>query len=103
MYREIKELNMKRNNVKKLLTEKPRTNSVAAYMVTQRLDESLPLQTDEWSRVEQSLMRLSEFAPNCLVAELVEKLATWADDQARRGYVLGQQDILAEMKERSVA
>ena len=92
---------MKRDSAKKLLSKKP--TNVAAYMVTQRLDESLPLQTNEWRKVEQMLMRLSEFAPNELVVELVDSLATWADDQARRGYVLGQEDLLHEMKQRSAA
>ena len=80
-----------------------RTAIPPAYLVTQRLDESLPLQTAEWLRVEQMLMRLSEFAPSELVTELVDSVAIWADDQARRGYVLGQEDLLKETKHRSVA
>lgn len=74
-----------------------------AYLVTQRLDESLPLHTAEWQKVEQMLMRLSEFAPSELITELVDSIASWADDQARRGYLLGQEDLLKEMKQRSVA
>jgi len=92
---------MKGNKVKRVTGT--RTAKAPAYLVTQRLDESLPLQTPEWLRVEQMLMRLSEFAPSELVTELVDSVATWADDQARRGYVLGQEDLLKEMKQRSVA
>ena len=81
---------MKRDNVHKLINGK--TKPAPAHMVVQRLDESLPLVTDEWQRVEQILMRLTEFAPNPLVTELVNAMAVYADDQARRGYVLGQED-----------
>lgn len=68
-----------------------------AHHVTQRLDESLPLQTDEWLRVEQLLMQITEFAPNTLVSDLVNSIALYADDQARRGYILGQEDLAQEL------
>jgi hypothetical protein len=92
---------MKRHNAGKVLTQKKKP--VACYLVTQRLDESLPLHTQDWSKVEQLLMQLTEFAPNELIAELVDSLATWGDDQARRGYILGQEDLVCEMKQRSAA
>ena len=88
---------MKRNNVRNL-PEKSTMSTVHA--VVQRLDESLPLVTDEWQKVEQILMRMTEFAPNILVTELVNAVAEYADDQARRGYVLGQEDMLKEMKKK---
>lgn len=68
--------------------------------VIQRLDESLPLQTPEWIRAEQLLMQLTEFAPESLVTEIVNQIALYADDQARRGYLLGQEDLAKEMKQR---
>ncbi|HEY9717880.1 MAG TPA: hypothetical protein V6C69_10450 [Trichormus sp.] len=92
---------MKRNNVHSLGNSKVKTT--APYMVTQRLDESLPLQTEEWQKVEQLLMRISEFAPSTMLTELVNTMATWADDQARRGYILGQEDLMHEIKRRTVA
>lgn len=60
--------------------------------VTRRLDESIPLNTPEWHKVEQMLMRLTEFAPNELVLDLASAVAYYADDQARRGYMLGESD-----------
>jgi hypothetical protein len=92
---------MKRNNVQSLGNNK--VKKTASYMVTQRLDESLPLQTEEWQRVEQLLMRISEFAPSAMLTELVDTMAVWADDQARRGYILGQEDLMHEIKHRTVA
>ncbi len=68
--------------------------------VIQRLDESLPLQTEEWERAEQLLMQLTEFAPNGLITEVVNAIAVYADDQARRGYILGQEDLAKELKQR---
>lgn len=91
---------MKRDNVKKFLI-KTSPKRMTSHVVTQRLDESLPLHTPEWQRVEQLLMRLSEFAPSEIVSELVDSVAIWADDQARRGYILGQEDMLIELKKKS--
>ena len=91
---------MKRETVKKFV---PKKKERIDYMVTQRLDESLPLHTAEWVTVEQKLMRLYEFAPAELVVELVDAMAIWADYQARRGYLLGQEDLVKEIKERLAA
>jgi hypothetical protein len=70
------------------------------YFVSQRLDESIPLQTEEWEKVEQMLMRLTEFAPQSLIDEIVSALACYADDQARRGYILGQEDLMKHLLKR---
>jgi hypothetical protein len=99
--RATEERKMKRDSAKKLLSKKP--TKVKDHFVTQRLDESIPLQTPEWKKVEQMLMRLSEFAPNEMVNELADTMAEWADDQARRGYFLGQEDLAMEMKLRNAA
>lgn len=85
---------MKRQTVTKVA--KPKVSMDLS--VIQRLDESLPLQTDEWNRAEQLLMQLTEFAPNSLVMEIVNAIAVYADDQARRGYILGQEDLAKELK-----
>jgi hypothetical protein len=69
-----------------------RQNSAKRVDVTRRLDESIPLNTEEWHKVEQMLMRLTEFAPNELVLDLASAIAFYADDQARRGYMLGESD-----------
>lgn len=82
-------LEMKRQTATKVA--KPKVSMDLS--VIQRLDESLPLQTDEWNRAEQLLMQLTEFAPNSLVMEIVNAIAVYADDQARRGYILGQEDL----------
>lgn len=71
--------------------------------VTKRLDESLPLQTEDWIRVEQVLMRLSEFAPESVLLDLATAIAFYADDQARRGYVLGQEDLIAKLMNKTAA
>lgn len=62
------------------------------HMVLQRLDESLPLETEEWKQAEQVIARLSEFAPPEILTDLVSAMASYADDQARRAYLLGQND-----------
>jgi hypothetical protein len=87
---------MKRQTVTKIAKRKVSIDMT----VIQRLDESLPLQTEEWNRAEQLLMQLTEFAPNSLITEVVNAIAVYADDQARRGYILGQEDLTKEMKQR---
>lgn len=66
----------------------------------ERLDQSLPLVTEDWQRVEQLLNLMSEFAPSGMIMELTGAIASYADDQARRGYVLGQQDLVDELRHR---
>ena len=60
--------------------------------ISRRLDRAIPLNTNEWLKVEQHLMRLSEFVPIEMLTWLTEVIALYADDQARRGYILGQDD-----------
>jgi hypothetical protein len=70
-------------------SKKLKTESQA---IARRLDESIPLNTAEWQKVEQMLMRLTEFAPTDLVFDVASAIAFYADDQARRGYILGAAD-----------
>jgi hypothetical protein len=71
------------------------------HQVITRLDESLPLETDDWAAVEQILMRLTEFAPTHMLVDLTTAIACFADDQARRAYILGQEDIAAELNRKA--
>ncbi len=64
----------------------------ANQAIAKRLDESIPLNTPEWHKVEQMLMRLTEFAPTDLVFDVASAIAFYADDQAKRGYILGTHD-----------
>jgi len=71
------------------------------HMVTQRLDESIPLDSKEWIAVEQVLMRMTEFAPSSLITECVNAIAVYADEQAQQGYMLGQTDLIQQLKSRA--
>jgi hypothetical protein len=78
---------------------KRRTESITANelsSINRRLDQCLPMETLEWERVEQLLMQMSEFAPTTLVYEAGMAVALYADDQARRAYLLGAADARAE-------
>lgn len=66
--------------------------------VMERLDQSLPLVTEDWKRVEQLLNMFTEFAPTDMVMELAGAIANYADDQAKRGYLLGQEDMVKEVR-----
>ena len=68
--------------------------------IISRLDQALPLETEEYRRVEQLLAYLTEFAPVELVDELAGAVVFYADDQARRGYALGQEDLIIELNKR---
>jgi len=86
-------------------TYKGRTSQAATSesnkrYVMERLDQSLPLITEDWQRVEQLLNLITEFAPTDMVVELSGAIAGYADDQARRGYLLGQDDLVKELKQR---
>ena len=83
--------------------QKGQTNDAAKHrhMVTQRLDESIPLDSKEWRAVEQMLMRMSEFAPSSLITECVNAIAVYADEQAQQGYLLGQDDLIKQLKARA--
>lgn len=80
-----------------------KTSKQSLHAVTERLDESLPLSTESWKKVEQLLMQLTEFAPTKLVIETAHAIALYADDQAQRGYILGQDDLIEEIKNRQRA
>lgn len=79
---------------------KASTNESSQRYVMERLDQSLPLVTEDWQRVEQLLNLITEFAPTNMVMELTGAIAGYADDQARRGYLLGQDDLVKELKRR---
>ena len=73
----------------------PRIKSITPdelVLINRRLDQCLPMETPEWQRVEQLLMQMSEFAPRLLVYETGMAVALYADDQARRAYLLGAAD-----------
>ena len=65
--------------------------------LNRRLDQSLPVETESWHRVEQMLSYLVEFAPTYKVIELADAIGKFADQQAKAGYVLGQRDLLDEL------
>ncbi|HEY9868287.1 MAG TPA: hypothetical protein V6D08_03915 [Candidatus Obscuribacterales bacterium] len=71
------------------------------HQVITRLDESLPLETEDWLTVERMLVRLTEFAPTEMLVDLTAAIACFADDQARRAYILGQEDIAAELRSKA--
>lgn len=72
------------------------------YTIIARLDDAIPLQTEEWISVEQMLNQISEFVPLSMLNNLTEGIINYADDQARRGYLLGQEDLALEMKNKAV-
>ena len=71
------------------------------YTIIARLDDAIPINTEEWVVVEQLLNQISEFVPLSLLNNLTESIVAYADDQARRGYVLGQEDLVAELKKKA--
>jgi hypothetical protein len=91
---------MKRNEKKGMQAQAEQNSKSLNHQVIIRLDESLPLETEEWAPVERILMRLTEFAPTDLVMQLTDAIASFADDQARRAYILGQEDLCLEIKQK---
>ena len=89
-------LEQSRNNQQSLSTRAKRQARVMTAKdlaaINRRLDLCLPMETLEWQRVEQLLMQISEFAPNSLVYQAGMAVAVYADEQARRGYLLGRED-----------
>lgn len=71
------------------------------YTIIARLDDAIPLNTDEWIKVEQLLSQVSEFVPISMLNTLTEAIISYADDQARRGYLLGQDDLVKELKRKT--
>ncbi len=78
-----------------------RADKLRNYTVIARLDDAIPLNTEEWVAVEQLLNQISEFVPLSMLNNLTESIVSYADDQARRGYLLGQEDLVAELKKKS--
>lgn len=77
------------------------TDKLRNYTIIARLDDAIPLNTDEWVSVEQQLNQISEFVPLSMLNNLTEAIINYADDQARRGYLLGQEDLVAELKKKA--
>ena len=71
------------------------------YSIIARLDDAIPLNTEEWVSVERLLNQVSEFVPMSLLNSLTESIVSYADDQARRGYLLGQEDLAIEMRKKA--
>ena len=72
------------------------------YSIIARLDDAIPLNTEEWTQVERLLNQISEFVPMSMVNNVTEAIIAYADDQARRGYLLGQEDLVSELKNKAV-
>lgn len=79
-----------------------RTDKLRNYTIIARLDDAIPLNTNEWLQVEQLLNQVSEFVPMTMINRLTEAIINYADDQARRGYLLGQEDLVHELKKKAV-
>jgi hypothetical protein len=71
------------------------------YTVIARLDDAIPLNTDEWVTVERLLNQVSEFIPIPMLHSVTEAVIAYADDQARRGYLLGQEDLVKELRKKA--
>jgi len=71
------------------------------YTIIARLDDAIPLNTEEWMHTERLLNQISEFVPLSLLNSLTESIINYADDQARRGYLLGQEDLVNEIKRKA--
>lgn len=80
---------------------KTRADKLHNYTIIARLDDAIPLNTEEWVSVEQLLNQISEFVPLSMLNALTESIVNYADDQARRGYLLGQEDLVAELKKKA--
>jgi|GEM_PF-2078676 len=95
----VSETDLKRGQRKSKRQAKPLTAPLTANelsSINRRLDQCLPMETPEWQRVEQLLMQVLEFAPTSLVYEAGMAVALYADDQARRAYMLGSADARSE-------
>jgi hypothetical protein len=78
-----------------------RVDKLRNYTVIARLDDAIPLNTEEWVSVERLLNQVSEFVPLSMLNSLTEAVIAYADDQARRGYLLGQEDLVQELKRKA--
>lgn len=75
-----------------------KVDRLANYTIIARLDDAIPINTEEWQQVERLLNQISEFVPMSMVNNVTEAIVAYADDQARRGYLLGQEDLVCELK-----
>jgi hypothetical protein len=89
-----------KTNEQKGLSKSEQSARFRNHQVITRLDESLPLETEDWAPVERILIRLTEFAPSAMLLELTNAIASFADDQARRAYILGQEDLCQELQQK---
>jgi hypothetical protein len=80
------------------MINKTKTEQLADYTIIARLDDAIPLYTNEWLAIERQLNQISEFVPISMLNTLTEALVNYADDQARRGYILGQEDMASELR-----
>lgn len=78
-----------------------KSDKLRNYTIIARLDDAIPLNTEEWVAVEHYINQISEFVPMSLLNSLTENIIAYADDQARRGYLLGQEDLATEMKKKA--
>ena len=83
------------------VTMNTKVDKLRNYTVIARLDDAIPLNTEEWMTVERLLNQVSEFVPMSMLNNLTEAIITYADDQARRGYLLGQEDLVQELKKKA--
>jgi len=78
-----------------------RADKLFNYTVIARLDDAIPLYTEEWVAVERLLNQITEFVPTSMLNSVTEAIISYADDQARRGYLLGQEDLVTELKKKA--
>jgi len=78
-----------------------RADKLRNYTIIARLDDAIPLNTEEWVTVERLLNQISEFVPISMLNNVTEAIISYADDQARRGYLLGQEDLVKELKNKA--
>ena len=82
-------------------TMNTKADKLKNYTIIARLDDAIPLNTEEWVAVERLLNQVSEFVPMSMLNNVTESIIAYADDQARRGYLLGQEDLVQELKKKA--
>jgi len=88
-------------NLSKVRLMNTKADKLKNYTIIARLDDAIPLNTEEWVSVERLLNQVSEFVPMSMLNNLTEAIIAYADDQARRGYLLGQEDLVQELKKKA--
>lgn len=94
-------LRVSHHNQKVIHMSTTKADKLRNYTIIARLDDAIPINTEEWVAVEQLLNQISEFVPISMLNNLTESIVAYADDQARRGYLLGQEDLVAELKKKA--